>query len=548
VLVDAPTPNDSVIAPEWSPDGSRLLFADANGYPGIWVAAADGSDRQRLFDMQGVEQIFNTGYGYPSVQSIEWQPLPCTTWGTDGDDMLVGTDGDDMLVGTDGDDVVCGLGGDDHLVTSAGADTFVGGDGADTVDFGPSSVGVTANLDTGIATVGADTSQLIDVENLIGSPHADILRGDLAVNRLEGNGGKDSLFGGRARPTKACAEGYVRHDDAVEDSLSGGHGGDSLFGGLRLDDLDGGPGWDRCELGGDRSSCEEGTVSPPEPGPPITPTEIVPRENGELIAYSSWMGYAWVRRLDGTGKVLIEGQGRYGASSDEPAWSPDGSRVAVNIVGRAGMVDSIGWAFIKTVAPDGSAPQKVTRGNIERSPGWSPTGDVVTFACRDGLWAIDPDGTDPRLMTELPRFSDDPVVSPDGTRVAFSTAVGEDSFLFLQRLDGTGLVQLTDEPGRWFSAHWSPDGTRLLVSYGPPDWDDPNRIFVIDAETGEAHEFPHLGFEASWSPDGTMVVFVGEEPNFGIWYSNLDGSGLIRLTRGRTLRSPAWQPGPVAGA
>lgn len=47
--------------PLFAPDGRSFMFRRSTGEPGIWVAAADGSDARRVFD--------STGY---DLQSVEW--------------------------------------------------------------------------------------------------------------------------------------------------------------------------------------------------------------------------------------------------------------------------------------------------------------------------------------------------------------------------------------------------------------------------------------------------------------------------------------------
>jgi TolB protein len=40
------------------------------------------------------------------------------------------------------------------------------------------------------------------------------------------------------------------------------------------------------------------------------------------------------------------------------------------------------------------------------------------------------------------------------------------------------------------------------------------------------------GISPAWSPDGTQIVFLGDKDrNFDVYVVNLDGTGLVRLTR-----------------
>ena len=119
-----------------------------------------------------------------------------------------------VLVGTEGADQLIGGAGDDTIAGSAGADLILGGEGTDTVDYSASQSGVQVELYVNRGTKGdAEGDILSEVENLIGSSHADWLAGNDASNRIEGGAGDDIIAGGGG-----------------DDVLVGGAGADMLFG------------------------------------------------------------------------------------------------------------------------------------------------------------------------------------------------------------------------------------------------------------------------------------------------------------------------------
>jgi hypothetical protein len=70
-----------------------------------------------------------------------------------------------------------------------------------------------------------------------------------------------------------------------------------------------------------------------------------------------------------------------------------------------------------------------------------------------------------------------PDISPDGTRVAFSsTPVGDDTDLYLVGLDGTGLTQLTSTDRSEAEPSWSPGGDRIAFQRAD---DDGWNIYVL---------------------------------------------------------------------
>jgi Ca2+-binding RTX toxin-like protein len=128
--------------------------------------------------------------------------------GLDGNDKVQGGDGDDAVYGDKGNDKVWGEAGNDYVVGGLGDDTIDGGDGLDRAGFFDAAAGAHVSLllqgtaqDTGM---GMDV--LLNVENLSGSLHNDLLIGDEQDNwlwgstegddTLVGNGGDDLLNAG----------------------------------------------------------------------------------------------------------------------------------------------------------------------------------------------------------------------------------------------------------------------------------------------------------------------------------------------------------------
>lgn len=159
--------------------------------------------------------------------------------GSEYSDDLRGDNSNNTLLGASGNDVLHGRGGNDELLGGVGNDTLLGGLGADILDGGlgvdlagywSSASGVTADLQYSTNNFGDSAGdQYISIEGLLGTKHADDLRGDEAGNTLIGQGGDDVL-----------------HGRGGTDQLFGGDGSDILIGGTCGDRLDGGAGIDRA--------------------------------------------------------------------------------------------------------------------------------------------------------------------------------------------------------------------------------------------------------------------------------------------------------------
>lgn len=194
----------------------------------------------------------------------------------------------------------------------------------------------------------------------------------------------------------------------------------------------------------------------------------------------------------------------------------------------------------------------------EERPDIGPLRNAVVFqSTEDGgrnedLYALDLDSEEVTRLTSYPGWDGRPSVSPDGTRVAFDRARGEQLDVHVLHLDGTGLDRITDHPVQDWDPDWSPDGRHLVFvsdRHDPFDPLDPERkgstaLFIVLADGSEGPEqltsFPSA--QPAWSPDGERIAFAGRfDGNWDVWTVRPDGNGLARLTSDPGVdRHPAW--------
>jgi Ca2+-binding RTX toxin-like protein len=108
-----------------------------------------------------------------------------------------GSDHDDELTGDQNDNKLHGGGGNDILTGGGGADSLWGGYGNDTASYQDSWEGVVVSLMSQTGHGGDAEGDMLWVENLTGSAHADELTGDDDANTLTGLEGDDTLDGGK---------------------------------------------------------------------------------------------------------------------------------------------------------------------------------------------------------------------------------------------------------------------------------------------------------------------------------------------------------------
>ena len=156
---------------------------------------------------------------------------------------------------------------------------------------------------------------------------------------------------------------------------------------------------------------------------------------------------------------------------------------------------------------------------------------------------------------------DDPELSPDGQRIAFSTDRGAaqyDEGIAVVARDGSGFRRLTTPtvPGPIYTIDvapaWSPDGRTLLFTRITTDTTNPaaitttNALYTVPAAGGAATAVPNGtdGYLGDWSPDGRSIVFAalaGDADSGPITVMGVDGSGRRALT-GAVGQMPAWSP------
>lgn len=154
------------------------------------------------------------------------------------------------------------------------------------------------------------------------------------------------------------------------------------------------------------------------------------------------------------------------------------------------------------------------------------------------LWAMNPDGTHCVQLTTSFTEALFPSISPDGSRIAFSSLDTGVWYIYLIDADGSNLVQFTD-----FSSavpHWSPDGKRLVFNSDHDDEpkDTPD-LWAMDLDGSNLVELldkpPTADFNGRWSPDGKQILFVSDrDEDYNLYVINVDGTGLTCLTQARS--------------
>jgi TolB protein len=175
---------------------------------------------------------------------------------------------------------------------------------------------------------------------------------------------------------------------------------------------------------------------------------------------------------------------------------------------------------------------------------------VTVFCCDDFPSSAYIVNTDTEALRTLPLV--DPAKleehcgfawSPDGQLMACSnygsTNPQETGLWILRSSDGSGLTQLTSNPGGSDDpGDFSPDGTRIVFLHSTGGAiDTPRGLFVIGVDGTNRQRITPKGmdldtFSGSWSPTGDEILFVASadaQHRPTIWEVHADGTGLHRV-------------------
>jgi Tol biopolymer transport system component len=194
----------------------------------------------------------------------------------------------------------------------------------------------------------------------------------------------------------------------------------------------------------------------------------------------------------------------------EPAWSPDGKRIAVSYLDRIWTMTSEGKQarpVLQDLTPQAPGPK--SQAPIEREPAWSPDGNRIAFSADRG------EGFDVFVVTIRNGVA-------AGTPVAATTMAGDERWPSWTA-DGR-LVFAHRDPrpaGRAGDPSLQYDLFLLTPIAGSDAWQAPQPL----TETVDSETYPRV------SPDGTKVAFISErdsEDDLDLWWMPVPPSTIAK--------------------
>lgn len=159
--------------------------------------------------------------------------------------------------------------------------------------------------------------------------------------------------------------------------------------------------------------------------------------------------------------------------------------------------------------------------------------DLAAGSTVGEIFVCNPDGTGARRLTNNTVDDRQPCLSPDGTKIVFSSQLNGGSFyhIFRMNVDGSGLEQLTGDDGTNHTCPvFSPDGTQIAFAK------DDGKVYKRDA-TGAVTELAQ-GSNPAWNPvvGNNSVAFLGTNGNVCVH----DGTTATDVTLTGLVGNPSW--------
>lgn len=267
----------------------------------------------------------------------------------------------------------------------------------------------------------------------------------------------------------------------------------------------------------------------------------------------------WTVRPDGTDDRQLTFNG---VADSDPAWSPDGLRLAV----ARGVPEDHGFTRIHVIGADGSGSTQISHGfdangvsTSDGGPSWSPLGDRVAFSAGfpGDLFTVGADGRGQLRISDDPRHELRPTFSPEGARVAFTryasrddnaVGLGQAGIWILPSVGGVALpVTSGDVPVDFMQFGFSPDCTRIAFATG-------DRVHTVSTLGGPVEALGPAGSrEPDFSPDGDRLVYTAVTAGEGgRQVSNLfvlditrpaaPPVQITRIAEGSGAYTPDWAP------
>jgi tricorn protease len=166
-----------------------------------------------------------------------------------------------------------------------------------------------------------------------------------------------------------------------------------------------------------------------------------------------------------------------------------------------------------------------------RYPAPSPDGQTIAFSYQGDIWTVGTAGGRAERLTIHEAYDYKPVWSPDGSKIAFTSARYGHKDVFVMDADGSGVTRLTFFSANDVAESWTADGSKIIFGsnrdYSISGASRVPYIFTISVSGGEPVKLsPESGNDAELSHDGTALAFVDHSASVRVGYRGASNNNI----------------------
>jgi len=272
---------------------------------------------------------------------------------------------------------------------------------------------------------------------------------------------------------------------------------------------------------------------------------------GEIVVASSRSGRFQLYSAERSNLAQLRRINQDTASATEPAFSPDGSRVAYSSRRQIYLMDADG----------GNVTRFTNDASNDARAQFTPDGNAVVFQSDRTLhWQIflQPlTASEPVQLTQEPAANSQPTVSPDGETIAFVSARDGGTNIWLMSKDGSNQRPFTKSTGKDFrntEPHFLRDGSLVYLLEGKDGGHRLTQVVKADVATGKVApltgtDLVVAGFAVS--PAGDLLALVvnvqgGGKPFYRVYIQPIGAGGgapvPLPTTGPEQMVTPAFMP------
>src|SRR3954469_3878810 len=251
----------------------------------------------------------------------------------------------------------------------------------------------------------------------------------------------------------------------------------------------------------------------------------------------------WISDYDGANQRRVTLGNELNAGP--PSWSPDARAVAYSSwrkVATGGAIDIYISRIFQGIL------ENPTKGHSETNmqPVFSPDGTRIAFTSNRydnnlEIYVMNVDGSGLRRLTNHPAADAVPTWAPNGAQIAFtSDRSGTAQIYIMSATDGSNLRKISSETTAE-SATWSPTGGQIAFAARTGAGYD---VKVFDLSTGETRPLTYgegSNESPAYSPNGRHLAFMSTRKGGSqIYTMTLDGRDVRQITTTGNNVTPSW--------